>query len=531
VKSRLECARCICRKLSTPKQRRYAGLAAFAILSAAMRKRIPVSLIPALLLIAGTLACATGAVPGGATATANFATATPGGSISISLLTPTMTQQGVPGFSSGQIIGPLATQTAQAQANVDATATAYALIPTATIPGIISQPETCPAPGTPTLSSEPPGFTRYASVIAEYLSNGGAATILEAGLRGWGAMTDQGGLVRADRDFTADGVPEVLVVAFDPQHIEDSPPPGDLFIFGCRDGAYRLLYQAGYAIDRGAPVLYSADDINGDRVNDVVYSVRTCGETRCDDEVHILEWSAPVENFTSLLAQDVIQPNADIVVSDVDADGLQEVSVTTGIIPLPEAGPQRQITSIYKWDGTLYTLSQTIKPIAEYRIHVIQDGDDDLLASNWADAITAYRKAISSDKLKSWTYPFEDEYLRAFARFRLMLTYVRAGNITAAQAAHDELIGVFSPTPLPPCDPAADPNCPPTPTPLFGPQPGIEFKQMADLFWGDYSVNRKLGQACNLVIGYARNNSGALDVLNSFGFANRQYTPPDMCPF
>jgi hypothetical protein len=484
-------------------------------------------------LSVAALACAGNPVPGGSTATASFSTATPGGHISISLLTPTTTLEGVPNFG-GQVIGPVATATAQAALDQAATATAAVLVPTPTIPGVFAEPEVCPVVGAATLGGDPPGFTRFASTIAEFLSEGGAPTILEASLRQWGALTEFGGMVRSDRDFTADGVPEIMVVAFDPVRVEDFPPPGDLFVFGCRDGAYRLLHQAGYGVDRSAPVLHSADDLNGNRINDLVYSVRTCGETSCLDEIHILEWSLPVENFASLLAEDVIQPNADVVVSDVDEDRLIEVSVTTGLVPLPEAGPQRQITSIYRWDGTLYTLSETIKPIGEYRIHVIHDADDLLLAGDYGEAVTEYRKAINSDSLESWAYPDEDQHLRAFARYRLMLSYARAGDLTAAQTAHDDLMAIYNPVPQPPpCDPAADPNCqlPPTATPFFGPQPGVEFARMADLFWADFSVNRNIRQACGLVVGYARTNPTALDVLNSFGFTNRQYAPDDICPF
>lgn len=488
-------------------------------------------LIAGLALAAASLACADATTIGGATATASFSTATPGGSISISLLTPTITIPGVAN-PNAMVIGPVATATAEAAAHAAGTATAAALIPTPTVPGIFTDPAVCPLPGTATLSSQPPGFTRYAEQMVEYLSEGGAPTILEATLRTWGALTEFGGLVRADRDFTADGVPEVLVVAFDPQHVEDSPPPGNLFIFGCEEGAYRLLFQAGYSVDRGAPVLHSADDINGDRINDLVYSVRTCGETSCQDEVEIVEWSLTLENFASLLSEAVIQPNAEIVVSDVDEDQLTEVSVTSGIIPAAEAGPQRQITTIYKWDGTQYTVAEVVKPIGEYRIHVIHDGDDALIAGEYTDAIAEFRKAINNDDLQEWVYPDEAGYLRAYARYRLMLTYVRAGNLNAAQTARDDLLAIFFPPP-PPCDPAADPACqlPPTATPSFGPPPGIEFARMADLFWSDYTVNRNVGQSCDLVVGYAHANPAALDVLNSFGFANRQYTGVDMCPW
>lgn len=490
-------------------------------------------LISLTLLAMALLACLATGPNGAATPTASFTTATPGGSISISLLTPTVT---VPGAANpGVMIGSFATATAEAAALLAETATAQALIPTPTVAGVFTEPALCPAPGTPTLPDESPSFPRYAELIAEYLSAGGATTVLEGRLRTWNSITDYGGLVIADRDFTGDGVPEVLITMYDPQSEDVNPQPGNLFVFGCDEGIYRLLHQAGYSVDRGAPVLHSADDINGDQLNDMVYSVETCGETSCVTDVKMIEWSMPLENFQSLVSQAVIQPYAQVVVSDVDEDQLDEVSVTSGVIGQLEAGPQRQITSIYKWDGTVYTLAETIKPIAEYRIHVIHDGDEALMAEDYSEAITQYRKAITSDRLLSWSYPGEDLYLRAFGRYRLMLAYVRAGNLGAAQQAHDELIQVYTmpPPPAPSCDPAADPLCTPVPTatPYVPPGEGLDFARMADLFWLDYSVNRNLRQSCNLVVGYARSTPLALDVLNSFGYANRQYTAIDMCPW
>ena len=50
-------------------------------------------------------------------------------------------------------------------------------------------------------------------MIGRYLSAGGSATVLEATLRNWGAITDQGGVVQADTDMTGDGVLEVIVTA------------------------------------------------------------------------------------------------------------------------------------------------------------------------------------------------------------------------------------------------------------------------------------------------------------------------------
>ncbi|NIR61081.1 MAG: hypothetical protein GWO02_17055, partial [Gammaproteobacteria bacterium] len=68
-------------------------------------------------------------------------------------------------------------------------------------------------PGSPALPLDAPSFAQIAEVIGQYLTDGGPATVLDARLNEWGAISTYGGLVRADRDFNGDTVPEVLVVA------------------------------------------------------------------------------------------------------------------------------------------------------------------------------------------------------------------------------------------------------------------------------------------------------------------------------
>lgn len=479
-------------------------------------------------LIAALLACDLTAPAADVTSQPSFSTATPGGSISVSLLTPTLTLPGLAAQFTTPI-GPVATATAAAATAMASTATAAA--PTPTLPGIFVEPATCPAAGSPAMPEKPRAFSSYAEIIVKYLSAGGAPTILEATLRNWKAITDKGGgLVRSDRDFTGDGVPEVFMVLLDPDRSDFDPQPGDLYIFGCQEGAYRLLYQVGYKPERSTPVVPSAgaDDINGDYINDLVYTVKTCGDQGCRGQVSIIEWNITLGNFNPLLASDITVVEPEVVVSDIDDDNLREVSVTTGIIRDPGAGPQRKVTSVYKWDGSLYTLSQVIKTPAQYRIHAIYDGDDALRGGKYEAAVGFYKQAYTDEDLKSWQDPNEPQYLSAFAQYRLMLAYVLKNDVSKAQTVHDDLYAQYvppPPTPLPEGAPT------PIPTPYTGQRPGMEFVGLTDQFWSDFTVNRDVPHACSLAIKYARDYPKILDVLNSFGFANRQYRPEDMCPF
>lgn len=483
-------------------------------------------------LFATLWACVLGTTGGGAaTPTASFTTATPGGSISVSLLTPTLTLQGLPNQDT-ELIGPVATATAAAGTAIAQTATAA--VPTPTVQGVFVEPAVCPAAGTPTLPSQPPAFTEYAELIVEYLSAGGPSTILEATLRSWGAVTDFGGLVRADRDFTGDGVPEVLINAFDPLNADIDPQPGDVMIFGCESGAYRLLYQAGYSTDRSAPLIATADDINGDFINDLVYTVQTCNQRTCYGDVTAVEWSLRLGNFDTLFEAAIKDiPFPEVVAQDVDEDGLREIVVTSGTIADPEAGPQRTFTTVYKWDGTLFRVAQVNTSPVEFRVHLLHDGDDALFRGDTQTAIELYQQAIDDDLLLSWEYPNEAIYLRVYAHYRIMLALILDNKVPAAQDKHDEIMAMYGqgePTPEGQ-EPPPEPESEASPTPFIGPLPGLEFARMADVFWQDFTVNRDVGRACDLVVGYARANPSSYEVLNSFGYANREYLASDMCPF
>ncbi len=496
-------------------------------------------LIVTLALTAALLACVFGAAAEEAAETTSLATVTPGGRVSVSLLTPTIIVDN-PAVSGSTPIGPVATATAAALEAFNATATAQVPIPT--VPGVFVEPAVCPAAANVALPGEPSGFTTYPEVIVQYLSAGGAPTILEARLRAWGAITDYGGLVRADRDFTGDGVPDVLIVALDPFNTE-FPYPGDLFIFGCENGAYRLLLQAGHASKRGIPLIYSADDVNGDALNDLVYAVQVCDSTPCRTQLEIVSWNLALGSFTSLLAEPVGGAGIELAMEDEDGDGLYELAITDRGDGSQEAGPVRVYTTYLRWNGSLYATAEVVPWPLEYRIHFIQDGDAAQRQGDQVTAVENYERALGDDLL-NWTYEDEKICLRTYARYRLMIGYAVQNDKGRARDYYDKLddqyelegrgegeqptlepgTGGMLRTPIPP------PTLAPAP-PEYTEQPGGGFAEMARLFWAEYDDSGDIAKSCAAVIAFAAAEPKAYEVLNSFGTANPSYRPEDLCPF
>jgi len=469
-------------------------------------------------MIVSLIACgaenATPAMP--ATVTASFATATPGGSISVWLLTTTPTLEGQPRLS----ITPLAPNaTATAETELATGLAVAAIAPDTLTPAIV--PEQCPPLSAATLPVAVPPIQRYPEVIRNFLTVGGAPTLLETKLRNWEAITVKGGLVRADRDFTGDGAPETLVVALDPVFPNRSPQPGNLFVFSCENHAVRLIYDWGYRPDGGAPALFSVDDLNGDGIDDLLFTAQSCVAPGCFAEAQIIGWNSALKRFDNLSGGPVGAYQPSIAVADA-AGGAKEISITGAPNPDPAAGPPRTITTVLRWDGSAFVVAQILKSPPQYRIQAIHDGDDALAAGDGNAAADLYLRAAEASDLLDWGIPDEAALLSIYARYRLMLAYTLANRLDQAQATHDQLILMFAPP--------ATVEGQPTPFPVSQPSTGIEFVNMADLFWQNFAINRDMKRACAGVIDYVRAIPSALTPLNSFGYANKQYAAQELCP-
>ncbi len=480
-----------------------------------INKHLPRFALAWAFLLSATLACSinigSGARSGDASEAtltpAAFATTTPGGVISVSLLTPDSAEgQALPTIEENTagdaaIVAPVGTATAQAAIIGTATTQAEAPAGPATY-----QPGACPAPRNPAPPGRPTTFAAFPSAIAQYLSAGGPTTLLEGALRSWGAVTEAGGLVKVDTDVTGDGGAEVIITIYDPNRADLQPQPGQLLIFGCEAGGYRLLYASTQDPHISLPVLLRVGDMNGDARAEVVYQIQRCTTPEaCVGEVQILSWDATLGNFRPLNAGAASAPNAHFTVGDVDEDGVLELSATGH--PVGD-GPARISSWVWDWNGQSYLLALTERAPAEYRIHAVHDGDAALAAGNYPDARSAYNQVLTDESLLPWHLPNERAYLNAYALYRLMLTYALQQDSAQAQATFDRLNAEYGEA-----------------------RPGAAYADLARAFWDEYSRTNNLSTACAIARSVATTRSDILMVLNGYGTANRTYTVEDMCPY
>jgi hypothetical protein len=437
----------------------------------------------------------------------SFSTATPGGRLSVWLVTPTgafappvtPTPGGI-----GNPVGPNATATAAI-----ATIQAATLTAAAPAPAPYFQPNECPPLGSPAIPPPPQDFNDYNVVIGRYLSAGGPPTVLEATLRNWGAITDKGGMVQADTDLTGDGVLEVIVTMYSPATYNDEAllNAGQMLVYGCDGGGYRLLYQTPYNAGLALPELLRVGDMNADVKNELVYASQTCNGSSCYKEGKILSWNSIVGAFEELNNGQIVAINGRIGIADLDGDGVLELTAQINPPGTTTTGPGRSVIDTWDWNGLDYMLALREEPEgARYRIHAIYDADDLLRDGQWRPAIVAYDDARRSQSLLSWTVPNEYELLRAYAAFKIMITYALLKN-GRAEDWFNVVQGENPPG-----------------------SAGHGFAQMAQAFMDNFRATNDARAACAQAISAGATTS-VLGSLNGYGYNNRAYTLNDLCPF
>jgi hypothetical protein len=343
-------------------------------------------------------------------------------------------------------------------------------------------------------------------VIGRYLSSGGSSTVLEATLRNWGALTDQGGIVQADTDITGDGVLEVIVTLFNPMtYSEDAIlNSGQLLVYGCDGGGYRLLYSTPYNSTVAIPQLSRVGDMNADVKNELVFYTETCNSASCYKEAKILTWNSIVGVFEELNNGQIIAINGRVGIADLDADGILELSAQINPPGTTSAGPPRSVLDVWDWTGLDYVLARRDPEDIRYRIHAVYEADDYFNNGAWRPALDAYARMRNNANLMSWNVAGEYEILRAYGAFRIVIIYARLGNARA-----EEWYNTLQ-----------SENPPGT--------PGNTFAQMGTTFMDNFRATNDAHAACVQALSVG---AGVLGSMNSFGYANRTYTLTDLCPF
>ncbi len=395
------------------------------------------------------------------------------------------------------------TPTAEQPALPVASTPAYLL--TALAPGGV----TCPNPANPAPPEVPSTYALFPTTINNFLSAGGSVPFLSSILRTWGVVGDDFGLVTDSYDLTGDGVYEVVVVLADPFNANVSPRPGQMFVFGCGEADYRLLYASDYGPGYGLPRILFVGDMNLDTRPEMVYFQERCQSGACVQAAQVLGWSAPNDGFIALNVDTVGASDGRFSIQDLDDDGVQEIMIQGGGISTDmSAGPSRTSTTIWDWNGLNYVRAVSRLDAPVYRIHVIHDADQAIQGGDGEQAIRLYREALDNPMLGSWQVANEPIMLRAYALYRLMLAYAYLEEDRAGLDIYTTLMAENTPA-----------------------LPSFAYAAIGDAFWRTYQSTHNLHTACLAALEQAPVYPQSVLFLNSYGPANRSYQIPDLCPF
>jgi hypothetical protein len=353
-----------------------------------------------------------------------------------------------------------------------------------------------------------PNFDDYLDVILAYINSGATPDELDRALYDAGVGNQPVALVSGD--MTGDGKLDLVVSIFDPQST-DIPPAGTLLIYICQDAKYTFVHVDASDPGWSAPGIRYSQDINADGRMELITSSIACGAHTCYEEVKALVWNGlAFENRLEGISDDL--PYPDIQITDYDGDGIFDIEITGSGIGSLGAGPQRNITRVWKFDpGTGYwVVGEEIAGYSDYRLHVLHDADDSTKRGEYDVAQVLYRRVIDDPSLLDWVDPpIEQKNLGAYAHFRIVALNTLRGKTGDAQAILDVMMERY---------------------PQGSPQ--YAYVEMAAGYMSTF-VSAGVDGACAAASTYADANAeNVLTPLGSlaFGYGNRDYKPEDMCP-
>jgi len=394
--------------------------------------------------------------------------------------------------------------------------------------------------------------------VLDFLNAGGLpSAVIDAFTKGF----EENNFNFFQQDVTNDQVPELFI--------------GDflLHIFGCKNGKYITLMK----MDPGGAIAYSnilhIQDMNLNGVPDLLIS-EWIGDINLyiPDIYRIMEWDGT--SFKDLITQSDFEsrygagvandgfvsingrwndgktPEKELEVVDVDKNGTFELILRGGLPTHPDTqmrGPWRAETDIYMWNGKGFVIHAVIPDPPVYRFQAMQDAEYAFFDGEYDKAVTLYREVIFSDKLEWWSSdrwvnesqkvyagysgdptptplpPDDSEYhhLSAYARYRIMLIYLKGGLLSDAKVIYDTLQ-------------KKHPDG----------KEGHIVAELATVLWDEFLISNDLSASCSKAIEFT--NANVFEIFNYVGSVKtdksfewtfhgiqkeHSYTSDDICPF
>jgi hypothetical protein len=359
-----------------------------------------------------------------------------------------------------------------------------------------------------TASLDSIGYNQLPTTLLDLLNTGVTPLALDAAL--YTARFANQPVAVASADMTGDGKNEVVVSVYNPDSLS-IPPGGALFIYLCQSGQFTLAHQQSSLDNYGAPGILLLEDLNNDQIAELATQSDTCGAHTCFSWVEILVWNGTeIENRLVGTTADLPSPDFEWLEADDGTFALEAIGYGIGSVG---AGPQRTRTRIWNYEPLtgFWQPGENILGPSDYRIHVLHDADHAFWNQDYPNALVLYGRVVSDTTLLDnySIQPYDPATLAAYARFKMVVTYTVMAQPDNAERVLNEMRLAYPP------------NSPPYP-----------YLEMAELYTTRYA-SYGVQDACTAVMAYTQTHAEQiLHPLGSavFGYANRDYTPEDMCP-
>ncbi len=274
------------------------------------------------------------------------------------------------------------------------------------------------------------------------------------------------------------------------------------------DSVYRGFIKSSYQ-----PVI-AVGDLNSNGIGELVYAIGACGMNTCYHDVRIVEGRPEgyvVTHPDALPSSDeerhrgIFMSNSRIEVEDVDGDGLSEVVVTGGTVGSAGAGPRRERTESWGWDGSRYVLESITRETTDLLYHHIVDAEQYIYEEDYFGALAKYLAIRVTSGLVAAGKDNEEPELRAWVDYRIALLMLRA-DITYEEAR-------------PYLDSAISSH-----------EEGLLHSDLAEAFRQALDSGSGLREACEAADNYVSDHLGELASFWDYGWLNGWFSPVSVCP-
>ena len=288
-------------------------------------------------------------------------------------------------------------------------------------------------------------------------------------------------------DLTGDGKAEWIMTIYLYPATMTWGRPGDFLILGDEGILYRFLVpedyfcvtqcerEYPYNFFQSAPVTIAYGDMTGDNQPELILYRNMGGAHTITQNYFVISYhfgafenlvSVPSDRFEwgdsvslNYRSYDERRETPTITMtypdlpnfSDVNNDGLFDLSIHGGWHGSAGSGVQRTRTETWSWDGEKVALSQVSWDPTEYRMHLLWEANDLYYVGHYSESRSLFLRVIEEAHLKESPYGNAESHYhseRRFAAFRLILISLQEQNFNETIFWKDWLENNYPETPI-----------------------------------------------------------------------------------